>query len=306
MVFGQAQFHFKVLFFFFLFSTALLATPSSSWANSLVAPDTPPEKWIDWSLNFQTTSQNMENLIARFLEASKEVLDRPGTHYPFVYNYKNTHTVSIDWASIPRENELNSFYDHIAEIRKGDSGQIKMAVVIWDTKKTGIHPSPQDALITISLEEGNRVRHLNLKQDEYVINGKSYYRSHLQFSNTALDGTPLQRGVAEIFEDVERQLTKISSSTIEGKADMRPDDMVQLNIQTTISSKGYIFLIGEMTDPVHVAKKQNLFCRNPSQKWVEQHSLEWDENCEPLFENKNWHGSSFSSLPNSYKSFLEN
>lgn len=277
----------------------------------LTAPNTPPEKWLEWILNLEQDSQQIQNFILNALDPYHDALVQTETHFPIEQNFlgpdNSPYKISIDLANIPVEPESSNAFDHMAELQRQTNGQPfeKIAEVLWQSQKTGALPGPEESLIQATLQRNNEIQHFEDHAQELLINGAHYYKSQLKFAVSDSVGKPIQRGIAEIFQDVQAQRVKISTSLIEGSADLLPTQMMQLNLQAVVGPTGYIFLRQDQSDPTRVPKNQRQFCRNPQGSWVNANSREWDENCLILFDKSEWHGFSYSSLPSTYKSFLD-
>lgn len=256
-----------------LFLSLLLLHLGSSW-ESLTAEHLPPDPWLHWSLRIEKTAKDL------FLA----VMSR------------------IALEDIKKNLDYDSPFDQTFRLQN-DREKYE---VFWESKKTGMLPGPQGTVVRARIENGETIQHYEAHYTQKTFNQKEYYKTVLRFAIVKKDGAPLRRGYAEIFKDVERQITKISSSTIEGAADILPLQMIQINLQATKTADGTIFLRKDQSDPLHIPKDQDHFCRNALGTWVSRWSREWKERCDPLFDNSIWHGFSFSSIPFSYKAFVEN
>ena len=285
------------LLFLFLFSGFI-----EGQAQEMSLSSSPPEKWIKYVLGLQDAVQKNQDRILRFLDFYRNASTKPASEYPiketFVGTDNNSYKAEVDFVHIQSKENPNLNYDRTATIwRATDEGKfLKVTEVDWDSKKTGSLPGPEAAVI----HSQNYLIHL----DNLILNGQTYYRTHMQFAIGDPDKAPLRRGYVEILKDIQRQQTKISSSTMEGPANILPNQMKQINLQAIIGPAGYVYLRQDEGVPTRISKDHRDFCQNPSWAFVNQNSREWDESCAPLFDNSLWHGFSFSLLPFSYDSLL--
>ena len=269
-----------------------------------------PDEYLDVALRLQQDAQSVQNLIFGFLDSYHDLLTASNTKFPIEQTFtgadNNVYKIVIDLANIPTAEKSREYYDKAATLYHiaADQKETKIANAFWQTKKTGILPGPESLSIQASLQREDQIQNFDLRSEERHVDGNEYFRSLLKFSISTHDSKPIERGVAEIFQDVQRQQTKLSASIIEGPSDIPPKEMTQVNIQAIVGAKGYIFLREDQSDPTNIPKNQKHFCQNTQGGWVSQNSREWDENCLSLFDKSEWHGFSYDSLPYSYKPFL--
>lgn len=256
-----------------LFLFLLFLNLGNSWG-SLTGENLPPDPWLAWSLRLEKTAKNL------FLAVMSK----------------------IKLEDVQKNSDYDSPFDQTLTLKN----EKEKYEVLWESKKTGTLPGPQSTKLKAMIENGETIQHYEAHYEQIHFNQKEYYKTILRFSILKKDGSPLRRGYAEIFKDVEKQRTKISSSTIEGAAELLPAEMMQINLQAILAADGTVFLRKDQGDPLHIPKDQDHFCRDSQGAWVSQWSREWKERCDPLFDNSIWHGFSFSSIPFNYKSFVEN
>ncbi|MBI5299899.1 MAG: hypothetical protein HY877_06370 [Deltaproteobacteria bacterium] len=251
------------------------------------------EKWLNEIFQLQETYQKLDKLISISLQDYQQAVVNSTIIYPFEKSFLNDgeKKVVVDWAHIPYGTE-KKWYDHTAVIWEQDVNKNwhRIAEVDWDSTKTGILPGP----------EASTLRNHSFKIDAEEINEapNHFYRGLAQFNNK-IPNPGEKRGYAEFFQDLQRGSMKISTSVVEGPANLTLDQIEQHNAQAIFGLNSYIYLT--------VDKKY--FCKNPQGAWVGQNSREWDESCAPLFDkppsgNGHWAGFSYNLLPSSFNSFL--